>query len=157
MPITKSRLDIAGNQALGPNTLSGLAISPFVENLSFLERKFQDAAWQLYTAHTYREALVQLTHERMPIVICERQLPDGSWKEVLSQLAPMMDRPRLIVVSRDVDEKLWGEVLNMGAFDLLSIPFREEELVFTIGSAWLNWTAEQERHRSRSLRRSSTA
>jgi DNA-binding NarL/FixJ family response regulator len=71
-------------------------------------------------AHTCREALVHLAHERIPIVICERQLPDGSWKDMLSQLTPMVDRPRLIVVSRDADEKLWEEVLNMGAFDLLS-------------------------------------
>ena len=157
MPITKNRFETVGNQVPGAHAISGLAISPFIEDLSFLEKKFQDAGWRLYTAHTYREALMQLTHERMPIVICERQLPDGSWKDVLSQLAPMVDRPRLIVVSRDADEKLWAEVLNMGAFDLLSTPFREAELAFTIGSAWLDWKAEQERHRNRSLRRSSAA
>jgi DNA-binding NtrC family response regulator len=157
MPITKSRLDVAGDQSHGPDTLSGLAISPFAEDLSFLEQKFQDAGWPLYTAHTYREALAQLTHERMPIVICERQLPDGSWKDVLNRITAMVDRPRLIVVARHADERLWAEVLYMGAFDLLSIPFREEELAFTIGSAWVDWIGERERRRSRSLRRSFTA
>ena len=157
MPNTKSRLDTAESQGLGPTTIAGLAISPFAEDLSFLERKFEDAGWKLYTAHTYREALIRLAHEWTPIVICERQLPDGSWKDVLSQLAPMMDRPRLIVVARDADERLWGEVLNMGAFDLLATPFREEELVYTIGAAWLDWTGEKERHRSPSLHRMSAA
>ena len=29
--------------------------------------------------------------------------------------------------------------------DLLPTPFREEELVFTLGSAWLDWQGERER------------
>jgi len=81
----------------------------------------------------------------MPVVLCECPLPDGNWKDVLGQLAPMPDRPRLIVFSRQADESLWAEVLNLGGFDLLATPFREAELVFTIGSAWLDWTSEQER------------
>ena len=147
-------LNIEGNNALGPNTVSSLAISPFTEDLAFLEQKFQDADWTLYVAHTYREALIELSHVRVPVVICECQLPDGNWKDVLSQLAPMLDRPRLIVVSRHADERLWTEVLSQGAFDLVATPFREAELAFVIGSAWLDWTGDQERHRSRGLRKS---
>jgi hypothetical protein len=47
----------------------------------------------------------------------------------------MLDRPRLIVFSRNADDRLWAEVLNLGGFVLLATPFREEELVFAIGSA----------------------
>jgi DNA-binding response OmpR family regulator len=154
--MTRDTLNIEENKALGPNTLSILAISPVTEDLAFLERKFQDADWKLYVAHTYREALIELSHVRVPIVFCECQLPDGNWKDVLSQLA-MLDWPRLIVVSRHADERLWTEVLSQGAFDLLATPFREPELVFAIGWAWLDWTGDQERHRVRGLRKSSHA
>src|SRR5215467_6735764 len=41
--------------------LSGLAVSPSVEDLSFLERKFEEAHWKLYTAGTYRETLAELS------------------------------------------------------------------------------------------------
>ena len=156
-PMTRNnliKLTVEAKQVLGPKTFSSLAISPFTEDLAFLEQKFQEADWTLYVAHTYREALIRLSHVRVPIILCECQLPDGNWKDVLSQLAPMLDRPRLIVVSRHADERLWTEVLNQGAFDLLATPFREAELVFTIGSAWDDWTGEQERHRSRGLRKS---
>ena len=71
------------------------------------------------------------------MVLSELQLPDGNWKDVLGQLAPMIQRPRLIVFSRNADNRLWEEVLNLGAFDLLITPFREHELVFAIGSAGL--------------------
>ena len=35
--------------------------------------------------------------------------------------------PALIVTSRLADERLWAEVLNLGAFDLLSKPFDFDE------------------------------
>ncbi len=31
-----------------------LAVSPFKENLLFLQRMFDDANWKLFTAHTYQ-------------------------------------------------------------------------------------------------------
>ena len=146
MPMANNFLHAAANRVFErPVRISSLAISPSAEDLSFLARKFKEADWQLYTASTYREALVALGLHRMPVVLCECQLPDGDWKDVLSQLAPLPDRPRLIVFSRNADERLWAEVLSMGAFDLLAAPFREEELVFTLGSAWLDWQGERER------------
>lgn len=100
-------------------------------------------------ASTYKEALAELSRRRLPVVLCECQLPDGNSKDVLASLAPMLERPRLIVFSRHADDRLWTETLNLGGFDLLATPFREDELVFTIGSAWLDWEGEQERRRSR--------
>ena len=124
--------------------VTSLAISSNEADLGFLRKMFDDSDWKLFTAHTYKEAMTQLSLERMPIVLCERQLPDGNWKDVLSQLAPILNRSRLIVISRCADEKLWAEVLDMGGFDLLATPFREEEVGFAIGSAWLDWKNEQE-------------
>jgi len=74
-------------------------------------------------------------------------LPDGSWKDVLSHLAPLADRPRLIAISKHADEHLWAEVLALGGFDLLGTPLREAEAAYVIGSAWLDWKNEQERSR----------
>jgi FixJ family two-component response regulator len=85
---------------------------------------------------------------RVPVVLSECQLPDGNWKDVLRRLARMMERPRLIVFSRNADDRLWAEVLNLGAMDLLMIPFREHELLFAIGSAWLDWEVEQDRRQT---------
>jgi DNA-binding response OmpR family regulator len=130
--------------------LSSLAIGSSVEDLSFLAYRFKEAEWTLHTAHTYREALAELSWNRVPVVLCECPLPDGNWKDVLSQLAPLPDRPRLIVFSRHADEGLWTEVLNLGGFDLLATPFRDAELVFTVGSAWRDWKGEQALQASRS-------
>ena len=150
MPTTKSAVYGTRDQAIDlPVPLSTLAISPSIEDLAFLEDRFKEAHWKLYIAHTYREALAELSRTRVPVVLSECQLPDGNWKDVLGQLSPMIERPRLIVFSRNADDRLWEEVLNLGAVDLLITPFREHELVFAIGSAWLDWEGEQERRQSR--------
>jgi hypothetical protein len=74
-----------------------------------------------------------MTNDRPPaIIICADVLPDGSWRQLLDGVAP-----RLIVVSRIADERLWAEALNLGACDLLSNPFSRVELEWTIDSARL--------------------
>jgi DNA-binding response OmpR family regulator len=147
MPVITARVRGADSQAFEDSVqLSSLAISHSLEDLSFLRYRYKEAKWTLYTAQTYREGLDELRWNRVPVVLCDCKLPDGNWKDVLGQLALMTDRPRLIVFSRNADEGLWGEVLNLGGFDLLATPFRDEDLIFTIGSAWLDWKGEQERH-----------
>jgi DNA-binding response OmpR family regulator len=146
MPTIENYLNVTDSNIVEPSVqLSSLAIGSSVEDLSFLEYRFKEAKWTLYTAHTYREAVRELSLNRMPVVFCECPLPDGNWKDVLGHLALMPDRPRLIVFSRQADESLWADVLNLGGFDLLATPFREAELLLTIGSAWLDWMKEQER------------
>jgi DNA-binding response OmpR family regulator len=150
MPTIKPIVYGARERAIDlPVPLSMLAISTSIQDLAFLEDRFKEADWKLYIAHTYREALGELSRIRVPVVLSECQLPDGNWKDVLGQLALMIERPRLIVFSRNAEDRLWAEVLNLGAFDLLTTPFREHELVFTIGSAWLDWEGEQQHRRTR--------
>jgi DNA-binding response OmpR family regulator len=150
MSTTKTVVCRARDRAIErPVRLSALAVSPSIEDVAFLEDRFKEAHWKLYIARTYREALSELSRIRVPVVLCECQLPDGNWKDVLSGLAPMLEPTRLIVFSRNADDRLWAEVLNLGASDLLTTPFHEPELVFAIGSAWLHWEGEQERRQSR--------
>jgi DNA-binding response OmpR family regulator len=130
-------------QEIDSHAVIGLAISPFEENLSFLQRMFQDAGWKLLTANKRAQAVEKLVRERITVVICERHLIDGNWKDVLSHIAAILNPPRLIVVSRFPDDELWIEVLNMGGFDLLSAPLREVEVVHAVGSAVLDWMEAQ--------------
>src|SRR6266852_3222460 len=117
----------------------GLAISPFAEDLLFFQNMFNYAGWKLLKARTRRQAGTELSREPIAVVICERHLIDGNWKDVLSRLAPILNPPRLIVVARRSDNVLWMEVLNMGGFDLLSAPLREVEVAHAVGSAVLDW------------------
>ena len=69
------------------------------------------------------------------VVVCDTETKSaGSWHDLLH-----VDGRRagfaLIVVSRLADDALWAEVLNRGGFDVLSIPFRREEVERVIASA----------------------
>jgi hypothetical protein len=46
---------------------------------------------------------------------------------------------RLVVAAPDVDESLWAEVLNLGGYDILKMPFQRQEVIRVLSLAWLRW------------------
>ena len=105
---------------------SFLAVSSSSEEHVLLKQTFRGTCWELREAHSYRDALMILCHERMPVVICQCSLPDGNWQDVLGQTAILPDAPRLIVTSAQPDEHLWAEVLNMGRVRRINNAVRQE-------------------------------
>ena len=119
-----------------------LAVSACRENHVFLKQVFRDTNWELREARGYRDARMILCNDRMPVVICESCLLDGNWKDILSQVAVLPNPPRLIVTSREPDESLWAEVLNMGGYDVLATPFEKDEVIRSVSCAWQSWEDE---------------
>lgn len=104
-----------------------------------LQRIFGGSPWDLQGVFTGSDCLRLLRGDRprIAVVICERDLPDGDWKSLIEELDKLPVRPRVIVSSRLADERLWAEVLNLGAFDLLvAEPFEAEEVLRVTESAW---------------------
>lgn len=140
-----------GEETFQPErTVSVLAISPSEEDHLFLGSIFSHTNWQLRAAHTWREALGIIGRQRIPILVCERQLLDATWKEVLAEISHLPERPVLIVASRLADESFWAEVLNLGAYDVLMKPFDATEVFRVVSLAWLSWKNDRERLVSRS-------
>ncbi len=116
-----------------------LLVSPFEEDRAFLRTVLQSARCRTCQARTCREASALLNTERLAVVICERNLPDGEWKDMLDKLAPLPVPPCLIVTSRAADEWLWAEVLNLGGYDVLAKPFDAEEVSRVVTLASRSW------------------
>ena len=116
-----------------------LLVSPAAEDHAFLEPLLNGAGRKIYSARCYREAVGVLCRDRFAVVLCERDLPDGKWKDLLSQIAPLTDPPCLIVTSRVADEYLWAEVLNLGGYDVLAKPFDPEEVSRVVALACEHW------------------
>ncbi len=116
-----------------------LLVSPAPEDHAFLQPLLCAAGRKVYLVRTYREALGVLCRDRIAVIICERDLPDGKWKDLLSQIAPITDPPCLIVASRLADEFLWAEVLNLGGYDVLAKPFDAEEVARVVALACESW------------------
>lgn len=115
-----------------------LSISPSDRDQILLQSIFASSNWRCVSKPTLAEALNSLT-EDVAVVVCERSLPDGTWKELLAATWAMTNPPRLIVTSRYADDELWAEVLNLGGFDVLSKPFHATEVFRVLSLAWRSW------------------
>ena len=119
----------------GKHRAALLVVSSFQEDLVQLRRMLDQSFWNLRSAGTFQEALALLRENSVAVVICERDLPDGSWRDVMSALALVERASHLIVTTRLADERLWAEVLNLGGFDVISKPFHEKEVTWVMESA----------------------
>lgn len=120
-----------------------LSISPTEEDHTALKRILgrpestpsPQSKWMICPAVALESALPALRENSIAIVLSERDLVPGTWKDVLAETIKLPDPPLLIVASRLADEYLWAEALNLGAYDVLAKPFDAEEVVRVLRSA----------------------
>lgn len=126
-----------------------LYVSPFEQDYQYLQRIFGGKVeWNLNYASTLNSGLEAVTRNQITMVICEAELPDGNWRDLLQGLTKFPKPPLLIVVSNLVDEKLWEEVLNRGGYEMLMKPFDTIEVRRTIALARLHWNGLQQSKRA---------
>ncbi len=90
---------------------------------------------EIQVAKTCREALRKISECAPAVVACERELPDGSWRDLVSLIHKLKDQPPVIVMSRNADERLWAEVLNLGGYDVLAKPLEKREVSRVVAMA----------------------
>jgi DNA-binding NtrC family response regulator len=117
-----------------------IAVSTFESDHVVLAHIFGHTAWKLDSARSLREASLQLFAPRVtaapPVILCDETLYDGNWKDLLVLTQELAHPHNFIVTSSQADDRLWAEVLNLGAYDVLQKPFRSQEVFRTIGLAW---------------------
>ncbi len=116
-----------------------LSISPIEDDHNSLEQIFSELRWTLHRALTLPSAIAFLAENHAPVVICERDLAPGTWKDMLDGAIVMPQPPCVIVTSRLADEYLWAEALNVGAYDVLAKPFEREEVIRMVSLASRRW------------------
>jgi DNA-binding NtrC family response regulator len=116
-----------------------LLVSPYPDDHFVLPELLADSNWEWHKSHGCREALDLLQTKAFTVVICERDQPDGCWRDLLDAGAKLTPPPSLIVCSRLADEHLWAEVLNLGGYDVLAKPFDHEEVSRVTFGAWHSW------------------
>jgi DNA-binding NtrC family response regulator len=121
-----------------------LFVSPRTDDRNSLRNILAHSNWKLHEVCGCKEALDLLEEHHLPVVICDRELPDGDWKSLLEQVAELPSAPVLIVCSRHADDKLWAEVLNLGGYDLLPTPFEASEVFRVAFLAWQSWKYSRE-------------
>ena len=107
-------------------TVALLALSDGNE-LSAAAAVLASAGLRTLASRTCREALRQFSSGQPQIILCDRHLPDGDWKDFISWLADSPEPPRVIVLAGN-DPAFCAEAINLGAWDVLMRPLNLEEL-----------------------------
>ena len=93
----------------------------------------------LAEAGSIPEMVRELAGREFDVIVCEREFPEGNWREALQELQARRVAAPAIVVSQTsgVEEGIeeWAEVLEAGAFDLLLAPSQEYSVLTIIEHA----------------------
>jgi DNA-binding NtrC family response regulator len=113
-----------------------LAVLPDRADRISLTGIFAHSHWILRFARGILQTRTALRESRVGVVISESCLNDGhGWKDLLQETQKMEHPLPLIVADRLADERLWAEVLNLGAYDLLAKPFDAREVLHAVTAA----------------------
>jgi DNA-binding response OmpR family regulator len=122
-----------------PVNIPILLVSPHPADVAALRHILHHSDWDITHVETVGAARKHLSRHAAAVILCERDLPDGSWSDILSTTSQMEQAPLLLVISRHADDALWAEVLNIGGYDVLLKPFDKGEVARVVGMAWRNW------------------
>ena len=128
------RDDRAGIAAI---TVIGLAFTD--KDRAVLAEVCSRRQWNVLFADTCDQARAALDQVKAPVILCDRDLPGGEWRDVVQALASFPHRACVILISRVVDDYLWNEVVQRGGYDVLLKPLREEDVVRAVRLAWSYW------------------
>jgi DNA-binding NtrC family response regulator len=110
---------------------------------------FESSNWRLESAATPTEALLRLRDKPMAVLIYDdSDAPIGheteSWLDLLEATRRLQHPPKVIIASRQADDRMWAEVLHQGGYDVLPLPLEAREVIRTVSMAWLEWRHEHE-------------
>lgn len=130
---------LRGDEAAPERTL--LIAGP-VEDDEDQRLMFDRLSWPIERVRNCLEVFLQVRCSPPRVVVCERDLPDGTWKDVLDIATSLLSPPPVIVTSRLADDYLWAEVLNLGGYDVLAKPLDRREVTRALNLAWEHGAAQ---------------
>ncbi|MBI3933899.1 MAG: hypothetical protein HY316_04350 [Acidobacteria bacterium] len=99
-------------------------------------RFLSDQAIEIFVADSVRDAQEKLAGPaKYDLAFVDSELPDGSWRDVLQFVFATHANCEMVVCSRCGDERLWAEVIQCGAFDLVPEPLERQEILRIMHSA----------------------
>lgn len=96
----------------------------------------------VYHVSTCKDATRLMDDLDPDVVLVEADVPAGDWRRLLDHVLNLPRSPEVIVFSRIANVRLWAEVLTLGGYDLLDVPFEPKEVQRTISQASQFWASE---------------
>ena len=133
VPLKKPVME--SDEPIGGTQVTVLAVAPEPERAE-LRRMLEHTRWTLIEASTVEEAAATLRQHLSLVLICESELPDGTWIELLKVAQGLSAPPPVIVAARHADNDFWMQVLNLGGYNVLGKPFAAKEVFEMVSVAW---------------------
>ena len=112
-----------------------LVVSSELHNRCALADILNREHWETICASTVNQCRQVLAKRNVTLVFCDRQLPDGTYCDVLSFIRSSNVNVPVVVTSRLADWNEYFEVLNEGGFDLIASPCHATEVIRVARSA----------------------
>ncbi len=96
--------------------------------------------WIFHCVPDLSKATQFLEKNLVPVIVCSKELPGATWKDVLAAVQRFPNPPAVLVYTAQADDGLWMEVLNSGGYDLLPVPFNRDEVLRLISLASRKWS-----------------
>ena len=123
------------NEVISVPFVSALLVGEFGADFPLVRAVFRKCGWRLFEALDRKCALRHLRRSAVQVVIADSAIDGWNWKQVLDDTRRTAPAPQLVVASREADDYLWSEVLNLGGYDVLPRPFERDELERVVVSA----------------------
>ncbi len=103
--------------------------------------------WTVAAARSSDEAVAAIESQEFSLVICDRDLPGEDWRDVLARLTSLSQPVCVFLASPVVDEYLWNEVIQHRGYDVVTKPYRYDELTraVTFAGSWRRWPESHRR------------
>jgi DNA-binding NtrC family response regulator len=105
------------------------------ENRQVVESAITEWSLEVVWCLTVQEARRVLRRGKHALVLCEAELPDGTYQDVMKLLKHKLDQIRVIVLSESHVENCYSQAIEIGAFDVVSAPCKRTDVQWMIMQA----------------------
>ena len=100
-----------------------LTICMDVPDCDRLRATISHTNWSFDCVAALSDTLQRLREHLASVVVCGTPLRDGTWKDIVRSIETLSHpHPEIVVFTEGVDERVWREVLDSEAYDVLSKP-----------------------------------
>jgi DNA-binding NarL/FixJ family response regulator len=129
--------------ASGGNAPRVLALVRPGQDGRLIEAVSSEAGWILTLSDLPPAGSAKPATKLAPIILFDRDLAPGNWRETVASLTRRSPRPYLILLSLSSDGNLWDELQRVGGSDILRTPLDRESTLQAVRRAWSLWQSQQ--------------
>jgi DNA-binding NtrC family response regulator len=113
-----------------------LIVTSQMEDVDELRSILEGTPWDLSDASHLEDPSVAIKAAAPPILLFDRNTADGAWQVTMKRIIKSRRGVCVVLLSNVGDQYLWDEVVQHGGFDLLTRPFRKEQVLSTLMFAY---------------------